>query len=64
VNGREVRILHYRRYRIAYVIHQDTGDIDILEVFHGALPIERYTFSVSYSAMIAFQCRIMIPMSA
>lgn len=42
VTGREVRILHYSRYRIAYVIHEGTGDIDILGVFHGALPIERY----------------------
>ena len=42
VTGREVRILHYSHYRIAYLIHEDTGDIDILGVFHGALPIERY----------------------
>lgn len=42
VTGREVRILHYSHYRIAYLIHEDTGNIDILGVFHGALPIERY----------------------
>ena len=42
VTCREVRILQYSRYRIAYLIHEDTGDIDILGVFHGALPIERY----------------------
>ena len=42
VADREVRILHYSHYRIAYLIHDDTGDIDILGVFHGALPIERY----------------------
>jgi plasmid stabilization system protein ParE len=42
VTDREVRILHYSHYRIAYVIHAETGDIDVLGVFHGALPIERY----------------------
>jgi plasmid stabilization system protein ParE len=42
VTDREVRILHYSHYRIAYLIHEDTGSIDILGVFHGALPIERY----------------------
>ena len=42
VTGREVRILHYSHYRIAYLIHEDTGDIDILGVFHGDLPIDRY----------------------
>jgi len=42
VTGREVRVLHYSHYRIAYLIHEDTGDIDILGVFHGALPMERY----------------------
>jgi len=42
VTCREVRILQYSHYRIAYLIHEDTGAIDILGVFHGALPIERY----------------------
>jgi plasmid stabilization system protein ParE len=42
LTDREVRILHYSHYRIAYLIHQDTGNIDVLGVFHGALPIERY----------------------
>lgn len=42
VTDREVRILLCSHYRIAYVIHEGTGDIDILGVFHGALPIERY----------------------
>jgi plasmid stabilization system protein ParE len=42
VTDREVRILHYSHYRIAYLIRESTGDIDILGVFHGALPIERY----------------------
>jgi addiction module RelE/StbE family toxin len=42
VTDREVRILHYSHYRIAYLIHGATGDIDVLGVFHGALPIERY----------------------
>jgi plasmid stabilization system protein ParE len=42
VTDREVRILHCSHYRIAYLIRDETGDIDILGVFHGALPIERY----------------------
>ena len=39
--SREVRILLYGHYRIAYLIKSDTT-IDILGVFHGALNIERY----------------------
>ena len=42
VTDREVRIIHYSHYRIAYLIRENTQDIDILGVFHGALPIERY----------------------
>jgi toxin ParE1/3/4 len=38
---REVRILLYGHYRIAYLIKSDVN-IDILGVFHGALNIERY----------------------
>jgi toxin ParE1/3/4 len=38
---REVRILLYGHYRIAYLI-QSENDIDILGVFHGLLSIERY----------------------
>ena len=38
---REVRILLYEHYRIAYLIKPD-GNIDILGVFHGALDISRY----------------------
>jgi toxin ParE1/3/4 len=38
---RNVRILLYGHYRIAYLIKAD-GDIDILGVFHGALDIERF----------------------
>jgi toxin ParE1/3/4 len=38
---REVRILLYGHYRIAYLIKSDVT-IDILGVFHGALNIERY----------------------
>lgn len=37
----EIRILLYGRYRIAYLI-KDSGQIDILGVFHGALDIDRY----------------------
>jgi plasmid stabilization system protein ParE len=42
VTDREVRILLYGHYRIAYLIDADSGNIDVLGVFHGALPIERY----------------------
>jgi plasmid stabilization system protein ParE len=38
---REVRILLYGHYRIAYVVKTDE-DIDIIGVFHGAMEIERY----------------------
>ena len=38
---RNVRILLYGHYRIAYLIKAD-GNIDILGVFHGALDIERF----------------------
>lgn len=38
---REVRILLYGHYRIAYLIKSDAS-IDILGVFHGSLNIERY----------------------
>ena len=39
--SREIRVLLYEHYRIAYLIKSD-GDIDILGVFHGALDIDRY----------------------
>lgn len=38
---RNVRVLHYGHYRIAYLV-RDHDDIDILGVFHGALDISRY----------------------
>ena len=41
VRDREVRILLFGHYRIAYLVRPD-GDIDILGVFHGALDIDRY----------------------
>ena len=40
-SSREVRILHYGHFRIAYLIKAD-GDVDILGVFHGALDITKY----------------------
>jgi len=43
VTDREVRILLYGHYRIAYLIRPDKN-IDVLGVFHGALDIERYLF--------------------
>jgi toxin ParE1/3/4 len=39
--SREVRILLYGHYRIAYLIKSESS-IDILGIFHGALSIERY----------------------
>ncbi len=38
---RNVRILLYGHYRIAYLI-KPNGNIDILGVFHSAMEIERY----------------------
>jgi len=38
---RSVRILLYGHYRITYLI-KESGDIDVLGVFHGALDISRY----------------------
>ena len=40
-SARNVRILLYGHYRIAYLIKPD-GNIDILGVFHGSLDIGRY----------------------
>lgn len=40
---REIRILLYGHYRIAYLI-KPNNEIDILGVFHGALDITRYSF--------------------
>lgn len=40
---REVRILLFGHYRIAYLI-KPNDEIDILGVFHGALDITRYLF--------------------
>ncbi len=41
VHDREVRILLYGHYRIAYHLRTEE-EIDILGVFHGALDINRY----------------------
>lgn len=38
---KQIRVLLYGHYRIAYVIKEDDG-IDILGVFHGSLDIERF----------------------
>src|SRR5688572_4061793 len=38
---RNVRVLLYEHYRIAYLVNEDKS-IDILGVFHGALDITRY----------------------
>ena len=41
ISDREVRILLYGHYRIAYLIKSEE-DIDVLGVFHSALEIQRY----------------------
>lgn len=38
---RNVRVLLYGHYRIAYLV-KDDGSIDILGVFHGSLDVTRY----------------------
>jgi len=40
-SSRNVRILLYGHYRIAYLVRED-GNVDILGVFHGSLDITRY----------------------
>ena len=40
-SSRQVRILLYGHYRIAYLI-KDDGNIDVLGVFHGALDLKRH----------------------
>ena len=40
-SSRNVRILLYGHYRIAYLV-KDGGDVDVLGVFHGSLDITRY----------------------
>lgn len=40
-SSRNVRVLLYEHYRIAYLVKSD-GNVDILGVFHGALDIGRY----------------------
>ena len=39
---REVRVLLYGHYRIAYLVRAE-GNVEILGVFHGALDISRYS---------------------
>jgi len=41
VSSRQVRILLYGHFRIAYLV-KDDGNVDILGVFHGSLDITRY----------------------
>lgn len=40
-SSRNVRILLYGHFRIAYLV-KDDGDVDILGVFHGSLDITKY----------------------
>ena len=40
-SSRNVRILFYGHYRIAYLV-KDDGNVDVLGVFHGSLDIARY----------------------
>jgi len=43
ITDREVRVLLYGHYRIAYLL-KPNDEIDILGVFHGALDITKYLF--------------------
>ena len=43
ISNKDIRILLYGHYRIAYLIKPD-GNIDILGVFHGAIDIWRYLY--------------------
>ena len=40
-SSRNVRILLYGHFRIAYLV-KDGGNVDVLGVFHGSLDITRY----------------------
>ena len=40
-SGRPVRVILYRHYRIAYLVHEN-GDVTILGVFHASLELGRY----------------------
>jgi len=40
-SDREVRVLLYGHYRIAYLLRPD-GNVDVLGVFHAAMDIDRY----------------------
>ena len=40
-SSRNIRILLYGHYRIAYLV-KDDGNVDVLGVFHGSLDIARY----------------------
>ena len=40
-SGRDVRVILYRHYRIAYLSHEN-GDVTILGVFHASLDLGRY----------------------
>ena len=42
-SNRNVRVLLYGHYRIAYLVRDDMN-IDILGVFHGSLDIDKYQF--------------------
>lgn len=42
VHEGEVRMVLYGHYRIAYLHRKDSGVVEILGVFHGALDIEQY----------------------
>lgn len=41
MTDREVRILLYGHYRIAYLVEKER-DVELLGIFHGALDIDRY----------------------
>ena len=48
VSSRNVRVLLYGHYRIAYLI-KDDGNVDILGVFHGSLDIYQVSTLVTHN---------------
>lgn len=59
-SSRDVRILLYGHYRIAYLLKPD-GGIDILGVFHGALDIDRFQLPPRITRGSKSGCSLLAP---
>ena len=42
-SGKNIRIILYGHYRIAYLYRENEAEIDVLGVFHGKMEIKNYT---------------------